>query len=222
METLLKKYADKPLPIDEIQAVFVGVGVGPELIMPSEYIPLIFGVEEMPEFKSKKDFETTYSLIFELYNETLQSIDEGKFEPIFAVPEGADSTKPETMDAHPWCSAFYSILFYYGDEWLSEQNEELLQILMPLSYFVNPVEYEKETGKKTKKEKKELKVYMMAMIPVMVKDLRKYFQKNPYKFSENEEPHNIYKLPKTSDKTGRNDPCPCGSGKKYKQCCGKN
>ena len=23
-------------------------------------------------------------------------------------------------------------------------------------------------------------------------------------------------------KIGRNDPCPCGSGKKYKNCCGKN
>ena len=23
-------------------------------------------------------------------------------------------------------------------------------------------------------------------------------------------------------KIGRNDPCPCGSGKKYKYCCGKN
>jgi len=22
-------------------------------------------------------------------------------------------------------------------------------------------------------------------------------------------------------KVGRNDPCPCGSGKKYKRCCGK-
>ena len=22
-------------------------------------------------------------------------------------------------------------------------------------------------------------------------------------------------------KVGRNDPCPCGSGKKYKNCCGK-
>jgi preprotein translocase subunit SecA len=22
------------------------------------------------------------------------------------------------------------------------------------------------------------------------------------------------------DKVGRNDPCPCGSGKKYKKCCG--
>jgi predicted aspartyl protease len=26
---------------------------------------------------------------------------------------------------------------------------------------------------------------------------------------------------KTSPKIGRNDPCPCGSGKKYKNCCGK-
>lgn len=25
-----------------------------------------------------------------------------------------------------------------------------------------------------------------------------------------------------SPKVGRNDPCPCGSGKKYKKCCGKN
>jgi SWIM/SEC-C metal-binding protein len=25
---------------------------------------------------------------------------------------------------------------------------------------------------------------------------------------------------KAQVKTGRNDPCPCGSGKKYKRCCG--
>jgi preprotein translocase subunit SecA len=27
--------------------------------------------------------------------------------------------------------------------------------------------------------------------------------------------------PARSEKIGRNDPCPCGSGKKYKKCCGK-
>ena len=27
---------------------------------------------------------------------------------------------------------------------------------------------------------------------------------------------------RTTPKVGRNDPCPCGSGKKYKQCCGRN
>jgi len=26
---------------------------------------------------------------------------------------------------------------------------------------------------------------------------------------------------KSTKTAGRNDPCPCGSGKKYKQCCGK-
>ena len=27
---------------------------------------------------------------------------------------------------------------------------------------------------------------------------------------------------KKNEKVGRNDPCPCGSGKKYKKCCGRN
>ena len=30
------------------------------------------------------------------------------------------------------------------------------------------------------------------------------------------------RMASTSDKIGRNDPCPCESGKKYKHCCGKN
>ena len=29
-------------------------------------------------------------------------------------------------------------------------------------------------------------------------------------------------MPVQSEKIGRNDPCPCGSGKKYKKCCGAN
>jgi Preprotein translocase subunit SecA (ATPase, RNA helicase) len=28
-------------------------------------------------------------------------------------------------------------------------------------------------------------------------------------------------IQRKESKIGRNDPCPCGSGKKYKQCCGK-
>ena len=32
----------------------------------------------------------------------------------------------------------------------------------------------------------------------------------------------IVRKPVTSQKIGRNDPCPCGSGKKYKKCCGMN
>ena len=38
----------------------------------------------------------------------------------------------------------------------------------------------------------------------------------------NDTKEEMKKTPKrVSKKIGRNDPCPCGSGKKYKQCCGK-
>ncbi|MBD9104951.1 preprotein translocase subunit SecA [bacterium] len=37
----------------------------------------------------------------------------------------------------------------------------------------------------------------------------------------NDSNETIKKQPKKSEKIGRNDPCPCGSGKKYKQCHGK-
>ena len=32
----------------------------------------------------------------------------------------------------------------------------------------------------------------------------------------------VQRVVRTSAKVGRNDPCPCGSGKKYKKCCGVN
>ena len=32
----------------------------------------------------------------------------------------------------------------------------------------------------------------------------------------------VKKQPRRVQKIGRNDPCPCGSGKKYKNCCGRN
>ena len=37
---------------------------------------------------------------------------------------------------------------------------------------------------------------------------------------EREKKQETYK--REQPKVGRNDPCPCGSGKKYKHCCGRN
>jgi len=34
-------------------------------------------------------------------------------------------------------------------------------------------------------------------------------------------PSKIETFRREAPKVGRNDPCPCGSGKKYKKCCGK-
>jgi SWIM/SEC-C metal-binding protein len=66
-----------------------------------------------------------------------------------------------------------------------------------------------------------------------MKEVATIFEKNGWKYIiglEPDKPEDITDLdillnpPKTvvaEKKVGRNDPCPCGSGQKYKKCCGK-
>ena len=57
-----------------------------------------------------------------------------------------------------------------------------------------------------------------------------YYDANPWEYNEEDEQacadfrsrHNTKIRSINRDKRiGRNDPCPCGSGLKYKKCCGK-
>jgi len=54
-------------------------------------------------------------------------------------------------------------------------------------------------------------------------EIRQNLETKPVaKISTNEDKNKVKKLqPRKVTKIGRNDPCPCGSGKKYKMCCGK-
>ena len=66
-----------------------------------------------------------------------------------------------------------------------------------------------------------------------VKELESVFKENRWKYTielDPDKPEDITQLelllnppqPKIAEKKiGRNDPCPCGSGKKYKKCCGR-
>ena len=46
-------------------------------------------------------------------------------------------------------------------------------------------------------------------------------RKQTIKGKANDGKEKLKAAPKKTNKIGRNEPCPCGSGKKYKQCCGK-
>jgi len=66
-----------------------------------------------------------------------------------------------------------------------------------------------------------------------VKELESVFEENSWKYTIELEPDkpeditdleillNPLKTKVAEKKVGRNEPCPCGSGKKYKKCCGK-
>ncbi len=64
------------------------------------------------------------------------------------------------------------------------------------------------------------------------KEIAALFEENGWEYTielQPDEPEDISDLEtllnppqpmRTEKKVGRNDPCPCGSGKKYKKCCG--
>ena len=66
-----------------------------------------------------------------------------------------------------------------------------------------------------------------------MKEVSSVFEKNGWKYTVELEPDKpedttdleiLLNPPKTivaEKKVGRNEPCPCGSGKKYKKCCGQ-
>jgi preprotein translocase subunit SecA len=46
-------------------------------------------------------------------------------------------------------------------------------------------------------------------------------QRQNYTMSRGEDTPAAATVKRVAAKVGRNDPCPCGSGKKYKKCCGQ-
>jgi preprotein translocase subunit SecA len=82
----------------------------------------------------------------------------------------------------------------------------------------------------TKDDEIELKVDLEKLYFNMLDAKADYLYELPqwegvYSREKRKEIHTKWKKSKTivnKNKIGRNEPCPCGSGKKYKQCCGKN
>ncbi len=67
---------------------------------------------------------------------------------------------------------------------------------------------------------------LLSIIPRPKMEIKRVQVANPINagFAGGEKKTTVKKVnvPKTSSKVGRNEPCPCGSGKKYKNCCGAN
>lgn len=52
------------------------------------------------------------------------------------------------------------------------------------------------------------------------KAVKKWLQKHPELASGGSPAPKVETVRRAEPKVGRNDPCPCGTGKKYKKCCG--
>ncbi len=50
-------------------------------------------------------------------------------------------------------------------------------------------------------------------------EMKQYLEQEERRLNERRKQIDNFSMPGKSEKVGRNDPCPCGSGKKYKKCC---
>lgn len=176
-----------------------------------------FKEEELPDLGIKdKRIHSVLDYLDIVSEQLLHSLKDETFEPYFG--EHSPET-PGLSVAKEWCEGFTAALQYKIERWLKEGriDEKTIKTFYEATAFIFYCASPIEAGKQPDKSKKIKQIFKdpQKVISYSVFDLRDLF--SDYEAALSEPP-----LPmKTEPKTGRNDLCPCGSGKKFKKCCGK-
>jgi uncharacterized protein len=203
--------ADSPSLL-EMDGYMTAVIIGPELIMPSEWMtdlwPEPFG------FKDAEEAQKITSALMEYYNGIVRHL-EGppeNYRPLY-LPE--DPAQPATVErAAEWSQGFWNAITRHPGWRPIIEDKDARCLLVPILAFAKTPD-ETALIKYTRRQHEEMLEDAVDKIAEFLLLIRQYWQE--YNASHDEPDH-----PVRSQRVGRNDPCPCGSGKKYKRCCGSN
>jgi len=95
---------------------------------------------------------------------------------------------------------------------LNETNSDVIKVLFRLELASEEEIHELEERSRESQRNREMKLQQEKFEPVIGNDNN----------SKPDQPPPAEPIKRLEPKLGRNDPCYCGSGKKFKQCCGKN
>jgi len=201
----LMRYAndDSILDASELDGFFTALACAPDTIMPSRWMPAIWAGEALsPEWETKKEFEDFSRAVFVLYNHVMQSMNENEFEPLFQVSE----IEGKTYDiVDEWCTGFLRGLNLWGPQ-ASKDAALTEECIQSIRLFAT------EAGLKQLDTMSEAEVFAQQQLikPNVLRLFQHFFeQRTPV----------TQTVVRDQLKVGRNDPCPCGSGKKFKKCC---
>ncbi|MGJ3260609.1 MAG: UPF0149 family protein [Rhodospirillales bacterium] len=200
--------SDDAMLLSELDGFLAGVIVCPDPIVPSEWVPLIWRNGDGPVYEDLEQMQTVNGLIMNHYNDIIRQLGRGRYAPIFDV-----DTRDEDILWEFWLEGFYAALTLRPDAWLSlgdgSDAHKALSVFMRLHEIATLPPDELEIMDIDE----DLETLAPDMIPVLVQDLHnaRLDLESP---SATPAPAN-----ESRRKVGRNDPCPCGSGKKFKKCC---
>ena len=201
------------MDISTLDGFLTGVLIGPDSIMPSRWIPVALGETEQDEmaWKSRKEAERIMGLVMRLYNSIAQDFqcDPPDFNPLFMINTATDE---EVIVIDEWCWGFMKSVELSPESWepLFDDEEQKAGIF-PISLHGTEKGWKllEEDPKISKVPHQE----WVAMLPAAVREIYEFWL--PLRRAEAQISQAAF-----SQKVSRNEPCPCGSGKKYKKCCG--
>ena len=121
-----------------------------------------------------------------------------------------------------WARGFLTGHSYLDGIWNAytpdELDEELGSVLMVLTFFASPALA--EAYHKEGKGKASLEQLAETVVTIFPDAMREYAHLGRSIFQARREAGDLDQEPSACQIIGRNDPCPCGSGKKFKKCCG--
>ena len=220
---------DDTLPYHGLQGFFFTLACAPELVQPSEWLPVVFG-DENPGFSDDEETRAAMERILGLYNHIMHQTLEGEA----GLPADCEfreevlANLEEDAPISQWSSGFlrgHSWLEEDWDNYLPESLEEGFGAnLLALSFFSSrrlaeafSAEFKPPKRKSERPSLEHVASVIREMFPHAVTEyaaLGRSIQKARREIEE------VEHIPRRHVKVGRNDPCPCGSGKKYKKCCG--
>ena len=196
--------------IEEVDGFFAALIAGPEAVLPSEYLPEVFGGAMSNVFAEIDEANEILGLMMCHWNVIANTLHNGDvYLPVVLEDEHG------VCQGNDWARGFMRGMEMRKAGWGELlADEELGGCMVPVMilYHEHDEDPELRPGPISPEKREEIIVQMAAGI---VRAYR-FFRHNPASVGRADyaEPHG------TPCKIGRNDPCPCGSGKKYKRCCG--
>ena len=204
-----------PMTLSELDGYVTGVLACPDMIPPSEWLPHVWGETGEAEFPDQKTAEETIGAVMAHYNSVADAITHALWiEPIYEVDPNSNETLWE-----PWVDGFTRAMGLRPDTWshLLDATDEETQATMIFIMALQDIYIGKSNF--TDDEIDEIDREAPDLIPNCVATI--LHQSRPELAGQ--VPANLPGQPfKAGPRPGRNDPCSCGSGRKYKQCCGRN
>ncbi|HFC8521962.1 TPA: UPF0149 family protein [Neisseria subflava] len=199
-----KSEAHNTMRCDEVQGFMMALLSGPDALNPTNWLPEILGDESLFDAKERTEIER---LVMAMAADMRMKLNEKILPDLWFYEDEAGNP-----DFYTWCNAYLYALDIVPTDWFEAVDQEEFEDLFYPIMALGGIYDEEENGEVILHLNEKELTQLESDLPHVLLDIYWYWQA-------------IINKPQTvrreGEKVGRNDPCPCGSGKKYKACCGK-